>query len=75
MNENEQPQYAFVYEPMSCLAAVRAAIRACEGRHVQQVAYSSFMDTLTQVCFTCQRIRSTIGWSGHRSWNLERNGG
>lgn len=61
----------FLYEPMPNLVAVRAAIRNCEGRHVQQVCYSTFMDTLTQVCFTCKRVRSTIGWSGGRSWNLE----
>jgi hypothetical protein len=69
-------QQQFVYEPMPTMQAVREAIRGCEGRHVQQVSYSTFMDTLTQVCFTCQRIRSTIGWTGNRSWNLEtRKGG
>lgn len=62
-------QTQFVYEPMPSMAAVRAAIRGCEGKH------SSFMDTLTQVCFTCQRIRSTIGWEGNRSWNLETQRG
>jgi hypothetical protein len=66
---SEQSQ--FTYEPMSSMMEVRAAIRKCEGRHVQQIAYSSYMDTLTQVCFTCQKIRSSIGWSGNRSWNLE----
>lgn len=68
-------QHQFVYEPMASMSDVRAAIRGCEGRHVQQVSYSTFMDTLTQVCFTCQRIRSTIGWSGNRSWNLETKQG
>jgi len=65
----------FIYEPMTSMSAVREAIRNCEGRHVQQVAYSSFMGTLTQVCFTCQRIRSTIAWQGNKSWSLETVGG
>ncbi len=61
----------FTYEPLDSVQKVRDAIRECEGRHVQQVAYSSFMDALTQVCFTCQRVRSVIDWSGNRSWNLD----
>ena len=63
---------AFVFEPMPTMQAVRDAIGACEGKHVQQVAYSSFMGALTQVCFTCQRVRSTIRWAGNRSWNVEQ---
>lgn len=64
----------FVYEPLTSLEEVRTAIRACEGKHVQQVCYSSFMGTLTQLCFTCQKIRSTVAWSGSRSWSLENGG-
>lgn len=63
---------AFAYEPMTSIDDLRKVIRSCEGRHVQQVAYSSYMGTLTQLCFTCRRIRSTIGWDGARSWSLER---
>jgi hypothetical protein len=48
---------------------VRAHIRNCEGRHVQQTVFSTFMDTLTQVCFTEQVVRSSIQWDGNRSWN------
>lgn len=62
----------FKCEQKKSMQEVRESIRSCEGKHVQQVAYSTFMDTLTQVCFTCQRIRTTIGWSGNRSWNLEK---
>ena len=65
----------FEYEPMRTMFEVRERIRECEGKHVQQVAYSTFMDTLTQVCFTCRKIRTTIGWSGNRSWNLETKQG
>lgn len=67
---NDKTQFEFQEYPT--MDAVRAAIRGCEGRHVQQVAFSSFMDTLTQICFTCTCIRSTVRWSGNRSWSAER---
>ena len=37
---------------------VRQQIRNCEGKHSQQVCYSTFHDCLTQVCFGCKRIRT-----------------
>ena len=41
---------------------VRNAIKLCQDiKHVQQVAYSTYHDCLTQVCFTCKTIRT----SGH----------
>lgn len=43
----------FEYELMTSTEEVRQRIRECEGRHVQQAIFSTFMDTLTQVCFTC----------------------
>jgi hypothetical protein len=49
---------------------VRNHIRNCEGKHVQQVIFSTYMDTLTQVCFTCGKVRSSIKWDGNRSWKL-----
>lgn len=58
----------FAYELLDSQEDVRASIQRCEGQHVQQVAYSTFMDALTQVCFTEQRIRSTVQWDGSRSW-------
>jgi len=39
---------------------VKRAIKACEGRHIQQVAYSSYHDALTQICFTCKKIRTSL---------------
>ena len=69
MNGDKPEQ--FLFEPLPNLSAVRQAIRGCEGRHVQQVAYSSFMSALTQICFTCQRIRSTVRWEGNRSKSVE----
>jgi hypothetical protein len=62
----------FEYELMESTDAVRAKIRECEGRHVQQAIFSTFMDTLTQICFTEQKIRSTIGWEGNRSWSAAK---
>lgn len=58
----------FIYELQPSHDAVRSHIQNCEGRHVQQAVYSTFMGTLTQICFTCQKIRGTIDWDGNRSW-------
>jgi hypothetical protein len=32
----------------------------CEGKHTQQAIYSTFHSALTQVCFGCLKVRSTI---------------
>jgi hypothetical protein len=32
----------------------------CEGRHMQQVCYSTFHDALTQICYGCKKIRTSI---------------
>lgn len=39
---------------------IREHIRNCEGKHSQQVVYSTFHDALTQICYGCQKIRSNI---------------
>ena len=40
---------------------VRNAIKNCqEKNHIQQVAYSTYHDALTQICFTCRKIRTNI---------------
>lgn len=39
---------------------VKLYIKLCEGKHVQQISYSSYHDSLTQVCFGCKRIRTSI---------------
>jgi len=36
---------------------VRKNIQECEGNHFQQVAFSSYHDTLTQICYGCRKIR------------------
>ena len=50
----------FDYEYMSTQEEVREHIQNCEGRHTQQAIYSTFHDALTQVCYGCLRVRSTI---------------
>ena len=40
---------------------VRGCIRACEKRkHLQQVAFSTFHNCLTQVCFTCNVCMTSL---------------
>lgn len=50
----------FEYEFISDVEDVRRHIQECEGKHTQQAIYSTFHDALTQVCFGCRKIRSTI---------------
>lgn len=51
---------SFKYEPQETQEEVRRHIQKCEGKHTQQAIYSTFHDGLTQVCFGCRKIRSTI---------------
>ncbi len=39
---------------------VKIKIKECEGKHVQQVAYSSYHDALTQICFGCGKVRTSL---------------
>jgi hypothetical protein len=48
------------YEYLPTLEEVRQHIKECEGKHTQQAIYSTFHDALTQVCFGCLKVRSTI---------------
>ena len=50
----------FDYEYYQTQEEVRKHIRECEGHHSQQVAYSSFHDALTQICYGCLKVRSNI---------------
>jgi len=40
--------------------AVKSHIKKCEGKHIQQVFYSSYHDALTQICFGCKKIRTSL---------------
>ncbi len=50
----------FKFEQYKTMEEVRQKIKNCEGRHTQQAVYSTFHDALTQVCFGCRKIRSSI---------------
>ena len=50
----------FEYEYKETQEEVRKQIQECESRHMQQVAYSTFHDALTQICYGCKKIRTTI---------------
>jgi hypothetical protein len=50
----------FEYEHFATQEAVRMWITDCEGKHKQQVAYSSYHDSLTQICFGCMKVRSNL---------------
>lgn len=49
-----------VFEHFNTMEEVRQHIQECEGRHTQQAIYSTFHDALTQICYGCKKIRSTI---------------
>ena len=48
------------YEYLPTQEEVREYIKFCEGKHTQQAIYSTYHDALTQVCFGCHKVRSTI---------------
>jgi len=48
------------YEHVPTQEEVRKHIEKCEGKHVQQAVYSTFHGALTQVCYGCLKVRSTI---------------
>jgi len=39
---------------------IKKHIKNCEGKHIQQVSYSSYHDALTQVCFGCNKVRTNL---------------
>lgn len=39
---------------------VKDCIKSCEGKHIQQIAYSSYHDAFTQICFGCQTVRTSL---------------
>ena len=53
----------FQYEYYKTQEEVRKHIQKCEGNHTQQAIYSTFHDALTQVCYGCKKVRSTIRMS------------
>jgi len=50
----------FEYEYVDSKAKLESQIDECEGKHTQQAVYSTFHSGLTQICFGCLKVRSTI---------------
>ena len=48
------------FEHMESQEEVRKHIKECEGKHIQQVVYSTYHDALTQICYGCKKIRSNL---------------
>jgi len=59
MKTNNKP-IIFEYEYVPLQEDVRKHMQYCEGRHPQQAIYSTFHDALTQVCFGCLKVRSSL---------------
>jgi len=39
---------------------VKDCIKSCEGKHIQQVVYSTYHNALTQICFGCKKVRTSL---------------
>lgn len=48
------------YEFIESKEELMKLIDECESHHTQQAIYSTFHSALTQVCFGCMKVRSTI---------------
>ena len=43
---------------------IRGCIQTCQKKkHIQQVAFSTYHNALTQVCFTCEAVRTSINYN------------
>jgi hypothetical protein len=51
-------KFDYIYLPTQ--EEVRKHIQGCEGHHTQQVCYSTFHDALTQICFGCMCVRTSL---------------
>ena len=39
---------------------IKEKIKECEGKHIQQVVYSTYHNAFTQICFGCKKVRTTL---------------
>ena len=46
-----------------------AQIKFCEGRHIQQVVFSTYHKSLTQICFGCGKVRTMLDKNDTQSGN------
>lgn len=51
-------------ERYQTIEEVREKIKECEGKHRQQVAYSTYHDAFTQICFGCDVVRTNLEIKG-----------
>jgi len=57
-DSEESPNIHLVYYDFDHL---RDCIQGCSDEdHVQQVAYSTYHDSLTQICFSCGTVRTEM---------------
>jgi hypothetical protein len=56
----------FKLERYATITEIRQKIRECEGKHRQQVCYSTYHDSLTQICFDCLKIRTNMDLTSPR---------
>jgi hypothetical protein len=56
----EKNKIYFEYDVLPTMEDMHEQIRKCEGVHTQTVAFSTFHDALTQICYGCKKVRSTI---------------
>lgn len=47
-------------EHFKTMEELRAQIQNCGGKHRQQAVFSTFHDALTQVCYGCRKVRTTL---------------
>jgi len=50
------------FEHFATQGQVRHQIQRCEGKHKQQIVYSSYHDALTQICYGCKKVRSNYNF-------------
>lgn len=54
---------------------LRHKIKLCQNKnHIQQVAYSTYHNCLTQICFNCKMIRTSINQDDVSSTKEETQG-
>ena len=52
------------------IETLRTVINRCQGLlHVQQVAFSTYHDCLTQICFGCRMVRTSMKKEDYQLWD------
>ena len=64
LEENKEAHQQGREEVWEFEANVKNKLKDCEkAKHIQQVAFSAFHNALTQVCFTCRKVRTEVNSS------------